>query len=309
MSKNFIKLFTLLSIFLLLTNCGSKKSVEDYIQEATIAMNEGDYVKAYAIADKVAGIKEKRKSNWYDPAEDYFPYEEKAYDLNLQIVNNEIASLFENTEDKNLFPKINKIITERVKSGDSSSNSNDKELRNKKNELLENIINMAFSINNLYLVSNLVDLYVKDNKDNYESREKLEKHFYPAILSKMVLQDNNDKNVIIPQILMLYPLKDEKKEGLVDKHYYVEEYINSINRYNNLCDNLVNQAISAQQFDVAQVIINLYKESVEATEGTEKGKLIRGEKVFKGKIYISHDWKSKNAAQKKLNEAKKINNN
>lgn len=307
MIKYFIKIFIVLTFFLLLTSCSSKKSAEDYIQEATVAMNEGDYVTAYSLADKLAGIKEKKRDYWFDSARDYFPYEEKAYDLNLQIVNNEIASLFENTEDKNLFPKINKIITERVKSGDSSSNSNDKELKNKKNELLENIINMGFSINDLYLVSNLVDLYVKNNKDNYEKRENLEKHFYPAILSKMIIQDNNDKNLIIPQILMLYPLKGEKKEGIIDDRYDAKDYMNSVNQYNILCDNLVNQAISAQQFEVAQIIINSYKESGEATEGTEKGKLIKGEKVFKDKIYIAYDWKSKNAAQKKLNEAKKNN--
>lgn len=283
--SNFFYKFLCLSCFIIFC-VGCKKSAESYVKEATDAMNEEDYAKAYSIVDVMS-----------------HEYSSTASELNNKIINNEITSLFEKN-DPFLFAKINKIIKERLPLNvDGYIGYDAEKILSQINSTLSNAIEFAFTINNIDLVENLVLEYIKYNNRYREFDDYTKEIFYTNILIKLIKYYKPNVGEIIKRILFTYPISKYRIEGVVEKKDY--KYIKDIIGYNEICNNLFNSSISGGRYDIAEILTELFKEDPEIIKGSEKGKWIKGEKVDADHVYIQYNWNSKKAAEKKLNEAKK----
>lgn len=142
-SKFFYKFLWLCCFVLLLVGC--RKSVDSYIKEATKAMNEGDYAKAYEIVDIMYTIRpETRAANLFQNAEYDNSYYEAAFKLDEQIVKHEIGDIIaESSEDENA-SRILFIIEERFGSN-----------QYRKEKILEKVIQLARVNNNNELATTL----------------------------------------------------------------------------------------------------------------------------------------------------------
>ena len=116
-SKFFYKFIWLFCFVILLAGC--RKSVDSYVKEATKAMNEGDYAKAYEIVDIMYTIKPTSRDYmsfgfgmFSDPEIDY-SYVKASDDLNEKIIKHEIGDIIAESEGKEYASKILFIIDER----------------------------------------------------------------------------------------------------------------------------------------------------------------------------------------------------
>lgn len=287
--KFFYKYTCFFCLIIILTSCG--KSVESYVKEAIDAMNEGEYDKAYSIVDIMNA---KKKSE----------YSSVAFELNSKIVNNEIASLFED-KDPFLSVKINKIIKERFNLKENGYFGSEEEaILSQINSALSNAIELAFAINNLDLVENLAQEYIKYNSPVSDFRNKTKKTFYTNIFNKILKFNSANVPEIINRILVTYPIRQSRKEGVVEKYSWNYYFMDDTREYNDICNYLFNSSLTRERYDIAEILIELFKEDPVITEGSAKGKWIKGEKVDEDHIYVQYNWNSKNTALKKLNEAK-----
>lgn len=260
-----IAITILIAIFMVLgfiTEFGKKelsfgnknKSVDEYTREAYAAMNDGNYAEAYMVVDIMSN------TTPYDPLSGYdYSYEVAAIELNDKIVNNEIASLFENPGDPLIASKVSKILKERLP--DAYSSSNDL-------ERVKNCLRMA------------IDLAIECDRAD--------------LISKLIFQ---------------IPIRGDRREGLQDYYYgaggWNEYYLSDCAEYNQICNESLDKALQSKNYEIAQEIINIYKEDSDVLKGAEPPKRINGVVVDGNHSYVKYNWKSKEVAQKKLNEAKK----
>ena len=291
-SKFFYKSIWLFCFLVLCIGC--KKSVESYVREANEAMNEGDYTTAYSVVDLMLGMGDE--------------YLNIGKDLNNKIVSNEIGCLFETPNDPLLGAKIIKILKERDIRSD---------------QVVDMVLGMAKSLDRKDLIlemlnfkwqkSNTNAAHYLPNNVNYISKEDITTDFFNNkinLLSEYEKVDYEDLESLYLQILSLYKIRGEKKEGLQEYYYglgehYGGEYLKDAAKYNQLCDRLLLLAINSKRFDIAQKIVNSYIQDPEITMGSHPIIKVDGIEVDGNHSYIKYNWNSKNAAQKKLNEAKK----
>lgn len=144
---------------------------------------------------------------------------------------------------------------------------------------------------------------------------------YGDWILEILASDDADKQNKIIQLFGQYPIKGEKMEGLqssffneVTSSYEYDDfndgwYAKGSSHYNKLCDKIFNSAILMKNYEIANDIIELYIQDPEITNGSYKTDIfVDGKKIDGAHSYVKYTWKSKEAAQKKLNEAKKNNN-
>ncbi|MCH5246727.1 MAG: hypothetical protein J1E99_01090 [Muribaculaceae bacterium] len=234
------------------------KSVDSYTREVYKAMNDGNYSEAYMVIDLMKNIRPYDAISGYDNS-----YSRTAGELNEKVVNNEIASLFENPEDPLIASKVSKTLKERFPGYNKRTYSTNDDLEN-----VKNCLRMA------------IDLSVECGKAK-----------------------------LVPKFIAQIPIRGERKEGLQSYSYGTGisdyNYLPDCGEYNKICNETLDKLIQSKNFDVAQDIINLYKEDPQVTIGdSSKNLIVKGVKVDSEHSYVEYNWNSRNAAQKKLNEAK-----
>lgn len=271
----------LVLLFTLAFNSGcsseKEKSVDEYAREAMTAMNEGDYATAYMVVDIMHNLGQGNSDQ-----RDY-SYSKTAVSLNQKIVNNEIAELFEEPDDPMLLSKINKIIRERFSDYEGKKNTMD-------------------MISDLSMEANRVDILEKMFMEKKSKKDIDYIEFIQFILNSNI-EDRDDK---VLQILSSYPNDGLRLEGLSTDFFNGNKYRDQITSLNNLLNRTLDLALSQKNFELADQIIYLYKEDVNMIWGDiNNPPKVNGIKVDEDHCFITHSWKSREAAKKKLNEAKR----
>ena len=130
------------------------------LKEAKDAMDNGDYMGAYIIADEMIAI----------GTTDSYKIEKAGYSLNKKILTNEIADLI--GTDDNTSAKIILAIKERARYNSHGASVNDQHRREAEKEMLEIAIQVAQANGNDDLATKLqttLDSWVKEDKESEEN--------------------------------------------------------------------------------------------------------------------------------------------
>lgn len=159
----------------------------------------------------------------------------------------------------------------------------------------------------------LLNIQLKD-VDDFHTKDDLFANInllYKAEAIELIAGDAENTKTNLTLLLLEYPMVGNKvKDGLQDYSAYDKRrnpYDISLAKFNSLCDDLLTAAIALKKYELAQIIIDSYKEDCSIFKGEGSGIIYKdkGIKVDGNNSYIEYSWDSKNAAQKKLAEAMK----
>lgn len=144
---------------------------------------------------------------------------------------------------------------------------------------------------------------------------------YGDWIAEIMASEDNRKTAKIIQLLGEYPIKGSRIEGLQD--YFFNSvgilnpyefrrnddndgwYAEGSSHFNKLCDKILNTAILLKEYEVADIIIQSYMQDPELTQGSSSSDVVvDGKKIDGDHSYMKYTWKSRDAAIKKLKEAK-----
>lgn len=263
---SFTAYLTISFLMLVLMSCG--KSSEEYIKEANDALSNGDFATAYEIIDIM------KSDYWSD-----YDKRKAARNLNSQIVNNEIASIFEDPSENMISSKVIKILKERF------TDENDYD----------------------YIKSNLV---MSINMAMESGREDLIVDFLTQIPirgeRKEGLQSKNDgKSEYISDCVEFNKICDQiLDKSLSKKQFELAEDIVGI--YKEDCRVVFGSGLSEAQIKMMAEKTGFSEEEIKVANGDQDGSLvIDGVTIDGSHCFITYDWQSKNAANSRLAEAKK----
>lgn len=193
-------------------------------------------------------------------------------------------------------------------SNSSNSNSSD-ESNEKKIEFSEVVANGDFAEAHKLLNEEIAEI-------SYSTKDKVINNInllYKAEAIEMIANDSENAQTKLPLLLLEYPMLGQRvNEGLQRYSAYNDHNLFNISlaKFNSLCDDLLASAIALKKFELAQVIIDSYKEDCNVFKGSwdsihGKYSKYKGVEVDREHSYIEYSWDSKNAAKKKLTEAMK----